>query len=217
MWRYLFTSKHFRYGLILTCIGAIGLAVFGTFRIYAFSHLGLITLPYTTPIDDISAILFFGSLPVAELIAFTQFVKEERRQKQEQENEVLITQEAETEITKEIEPIPVAIPVVANLVFVDHEATLMLGDAVAQLPPMKNEHCFCRAMFKYRINEPVDWSLPYEEMAGGNIDGAYNPLQNAKARRMVYDTTKSLNSRAKEHLGIDELFSWQGKTIKRTK
>jgi hypothetical protein len=88
----------------------------------------------------------------------------------------------------------------------------MLGDAVAHLPPMKNEHCLCRAMFKYRINEPVDWSLPYEEMTGDREIADHN-----KAKRMVYDTTKSLNSRAKEHLGIDELFSWQGKTIKRTK
>jgi hypothetical protein len=206
MWRYLFTSKHFRYGLILTCIGAIGLAVFGTFRIYAFSHYGLITLPYTTPIDDISAILFFGSLPVAELIALRGWLQEERRQKQEQE--VL----SEAVLMQETELAPIAVPAVTNLVFVDHEATLMLGDAVAHLPPMKNEHCLCRAMFKYRINEPVDWSLPYEEMTGDQR------IENhEKAKRMVYDTTKSLNSRAKEHLGIDELFSWQGKTIKRTK
>jgi hypothetical protein len=206
MWRYLFTSKHFRYGLILTCIGALGIALFGVFRIYAFSYLGPITLPYTTPIDDISTILFFGSLPVAELIALRGWLQEERRQKREQElsSEPVLIQE--TELT------PVAVPAIANLVFVDHEATLMLGDAVAQLPPMKNEHCLCRAMFKYRINEPVDWSLPYEEMTGDQR------IENhEKAKRMVYDTTKSLNSRAKEHLGIDELFSWQGKTIKRTK
>lgn len=206
MWRYLFTSKHFRYGLILTCIGALGIALFGVFRIFAFSYFGPITLPYTTPIDDISTILFFGSLPVAELIALRGWLQEERRQKREQEivNESIPIQEAELA--------PVAIAAVANLIFVDHEATLMLGDAVAHLPPMKNEHCLCRAMFKYRINEPVDWSLPYEEMTGDQR------IENhEKAKRMVYDTTKSLNSRAKEHLGIDELFSWQGKTIKRTK
>jgi len=208
MWRYLFTSKHFRYGLILTCIGALGIALFGVFRIAAFSYFGPITLPYTTPIDDFSGILFFGSLPVAELIALRGWLQEERRQKREQAivNERIPIQEAEPA------PVAVAIPATASLVFVDHEATLMLGNAVAQLPPMKNEHCLCRAMFKYRINEPVDWSLPYEKMTGDR------EIQNhEKARRMVYDTTKSLNSSAKEHLGIDELFAWQGKTIKRTK
>ncbi len=206
MWHHLFTSKHFRYGALLSGIGAIGLAVFGVYRIQSFSYYGPITLPYTTPIDDISGLLFFLGLPVAELIALVQW---DRARKNNEKATVI----------ESVKPVlaPIAVPATANLVFVDHEATLMLGDAVAQLPPMKNEHCFCRAMFKYRINEPVDWSLPYEEMAGGNIDGAYNPEQNAKARRMVYDTTKSLNSRAKEHLGIDELFSWQGKTIKRTK
>ncbi len=206
MWRHLFTSKHFRYGLILTAIGAVGIAIFGIFRIAAFEYYGLVTLPYTTPISDISAILFFGSLPIAELIALRGWLQEERRQKREQE---LLSERA---LIQETERVPFAVPAVANLVFVDHEATLMLGDAVAHLPPMKNEHCLCRAMFKYRINEPVDWSLPYEEMTGDR-----EIKNHEKAKRMVYDTTKSLNSRAKEHLGVNELFSWQGKTIKRTK
>src|SRR5580700_721824 len=120
MWRYLFMSKHFRYGLILTCIGALGIALFGVFRIYAFSYLGPLTLPYTTPIDDISAILFFGSLPVAELIALRGWLQEERRQKREQE--IL----SEPEPLQEAELAPVAVPATASLVFVDHEATLML-------------------------------------------------------------------------------------------
>ncbi len=56
MWRHLMTSKHFRYGLLFTGIGALGIAIFGVFRIAAFSYFGPITLPYTTPIDDLSAI-----------------------------------------------------------------------------------------------------------------------------------------------------------------
>ncbi len=64
MWHHLFTSKHFRYGALLSGIGAIGLAVFGVYRIQSFSYYGPITLPYTTPIDDISGLLFFLGLPV---------------------------------------------------------------------------------------------------------------------------------------------------------
>lgn len=183
-------------------LGALGLALFGVFRILAFKYYGPITLPYTTPIDDISALLFFGSLPVAEGIALMPWLRESREKDIERVPEI-----ASVETVT-----PITIPVVANLVFVDHEASLMLGDAVAHLPPMKNEHCLCRAMFKHRINEPVDWSLPYEEMTGDM------EIQNhEKAKRMVYDTTKSLNDRAQKHLGIDDLFRWEGKTIKRTK
>lgn len=203
MLRHMLTSKHFRYGAILSAIGAAGLALFGVFRIAAFSYFGPITLPYTTPIDDISGLLFFGGLPVAEFMALVQWA----RAKKDEVAPMIAPAEAA----------PVAALATANLVFVDHEAALMLGDAVAHLPPMKNEHCLCRAMFKHRINEPVDWSLPYEEMVGQNIDKAYDPSRNTKAKRMVYDTTKSLNARAKQDLGIDELFKWQGKTIKRTK
>jgi hypothetical protein len=193
MWRYLITSKHFRWGLALSLLGAIGIAVFGVFRIAAFQYYGLITLPYTTPIDDFSTILFFCGLPVAELLALLEW---DRKSKANKIQEEVI-------LEKLIISSPVAIPIIANLVFVDHEASLMFGDAVAHLPPMKNEHCFCRAMFKHRI---------YEEMTG-DVE-----IQNhEKAKRMVYDTTKSLNDRAKTHLGIDDLFKWEGKTIKRTK
>ena len=204
MWQYLFKSKHFRYGALLSGIGAIGIALFGVFRIAAFSYYGPITLPYTTPIDDIFGLLFFGGLPVAELIALVQW---ERTKKNEATMSAIVPAESA----------PVAVLATANLVFVDHEATLMLGDAVAKLPPTKNEHCLCRAMFKHRVNEYVDWSLPYDEMTGADVNKGYDPSQQEKARRMVYDTTKALNARAKHDLGIDDLFVWQGKTIKRTK
>jgi hypothetical protein len=190
MWRHLFTSKHFRWGLILTIIGAAGTAVFGIFGMAALQYFGPLTLPYTAPIFNISRILLFGSLPVAELIALVQW---ELKPKQKSEEVKASAQ--------------------GSLVFVDHEATLMLGDAVAHLPPMKNEHCFCRAMFKHRINEPVDWSLPYEEITGDREI----PLDHEKAKRMVYDTCQAVNDRAKRYLSIDRLFVWEGKTVKRTR
>jgi hypothetical protein len=190
MWRHLFTSKHFLWGLILTVIGAIGTAIFGIFGMAALQYFGPLTLPYTAPIFNISRILLFGSLPVAELIALIQWESKPKPTNEE-----------------------VKISSQANLVFVDHEATLMLGDAVAHLPPMKNEHCFCRAMFKHRVNELVDWSIPYEEMTGSEKF----PPDHEKAKRMVYDTYQAVNDRAKRHLSIDRLFVWEGKTIKRTR
>jgi hypothetical protein len=190
MWQHLFTSKHFRWGLILTIVGAAGTAVFGIFGMAALQYFGPLTLPYTAPIFNSSRILLFGSLPLAELIALVQW---ELKPKQKSEE--------------------MKVPAQANLVFVDHEATLVLGNMITHLPPMKNEHFFCRAMFKHRVNEPVDWSVPYEEMTGNEKF----PPDHEKAKRMVYDTYDALNKRVKHDLSIDRLFVWEGNTVKRTR
>jgi hypothetical protein len=233
MWRHLMTSKHFRYGLLFTCIGALGIALFGVFRIAAFSYFGPITLPYTTPIDDLSAILFFGSLPISETIALYQWLRGDIKAKENERWEpdatstqqispaIILAQEtapviatlAEANIAPVVAPVTVSIatPAAANLVFVDHEAILVLGDAICQIPPAQNEHSFCRAMFQRRINEFVDWSLIHDEMMGADTITDYE-----KARRMVYDTYLAINERVEKDLGIQSLFVWRRKMIKRT-
>lgn len=93
--------------------------------------------------------------------------------------------------------------------FDDDKAVLKLGERECPLPPYKNEHFLCRAMFKFPIKELVDWSLIYKEITG-------EELQNApKNKRMVYDATEAVNTRVKEIFGIDKLFIWASKTIKR--
>jgi hypothetical protein len=232
MWRHLMTSKHFRYGLLFTCIGALGIAIFGVFRIAAFSYFGSITLPYTTPIDDLSAILFFGSLPVSESIALYQWLRSEIKSevdKQEltaipaqQSSPAIIPAQAVAPVVAtlaeaKIEPPvasiePTAVSAPANLVFVDQEAILTLGNAICQIPPAQNEHSFCRAMFQRKINEFVDWSFIHDEMMGSDTINDYE-----KARRMVYDAYLAINERVEKDLGINSLFVWRRKMIKRTR
>lgn len=221
MWRHLLTSKHFRYGALFTGIGAIGLAVFGVFRIFAFSYYGPITLPYTTPIDDISGLLFFGGIPVAESIALYQWLKEIWLKRQgpqtipAQEPALIVA----TLVKADTAPVAmsVATPAVAGLVFMDAEGILRLGDATVELPALKSEHLLCRAMFKHPVNKLVDWTIPYEEMTGEELNKVSHPDEYWKAWHSLYDTTKALNSRVKQGLGIELFVKWKDNTLKRTR
>jgi hypothetical protein len=225
MWRHLMTSKHFRYGLLFTSIGALGLAIFGVFRIYAFSYLGPLTLPYTTPIDDISAILFFGSLPVSESIALYQWlrndIKAETEEKEEpqiipaQEAAPVVATLAQATITPVAVAAPVAIPAATDLVFIDETGILKLGETSIELPALKNEHLLCRVMFKQPINKMVDWSAVYEEMSGEELNKVSFPDEYWKAWHSLYSTTKALNTRVNERLGIERLVKWKDNTLQR--
>jgi len=101
--------------------------------------------------------------------------------------------------------------------FIDDEAIIKIGDKKCQLPPYKNEHFFCRALYEYPINEPVDWSIIYEKITGYWEKYFGKPKNWRKNWRIVYDTMKRVNKRVGEVLGIKELFKWKNKTIKRTR
>lgn len=231
MLRYLLTSKYFRYGLGLTVLGAIGMAVFGVYRIGAFSYYGPITLPYTTPIDDLSTILFFGSLPVCEYMALHKWLHSDiqREIDEREENRAAVSVEeaapvvatlAEATIAPIAAPIAQAIPVAVpttDLVFMDETGILKLGDKMVELPALKNEHLLCRAMFKYPVGKMVDWTVPYEEMTGEELNKVSFPDEYWKAWHSLYDTTKTLNNRVNEQLGIERLVKWKDNTLQRTR
>jgi hypothetical protein len=103
------------------------------------------------------------------------------------------------------------ITVAEKLVFNDKNGIVTLGEKSCQLPPFKNEHCFYRAMAAYPIGEPVDWSLVYTA-----ITGMQDVRDVAKDKKMVYDTYEQLNARISNDLGIDQLFVWKDKTIRKT-
>jgi len=94
--------------------------------------------------------------------------------------------------------------------FLDDEAILQLDNKKCSLPAYKNEHFFCRAIFEYPPNEAIDWSIIYKKMTGKE------PEDIEKNQRTVYDTYRTLNERVEKVLEIKELFSWKGKTIKRS-
>lgn len=92
--------------------------------------------------------------------------------------------------------------------FDNNKAQLILGEVVSQLPPYRNEHLFCKAMFEYPAQEPVDWSDVYEKMFGQEFEDA------VKNKRTVYDAMENLNSRVQEMFATkDKLFSSSNNTI----
>ena len=92
----------------------------------------------------------------------------------------------------------------------ESKSTIFVDNKACPLPPAKNEDYLARAMFKRLIDEPVDWSIIYEEMSG---DEAKNSEIN---RKSVRDTMDRLNKRVKKIIGTnDELLTWENKTLKR--
>jgi len=97
----------------------------------------------------------------------------------------------------------------AEIKYDDDKATLNINGQKCSIPPYKNEHYLCRAMYEHAIGEPIDWSLIYEKMNGED------PKDKEKWRT-VYDAMQALNKRIKDGVNADDdLFTWQEKTVKR--
>lgn len=104
----------------------------------------------------------------------------------------------------------------AEIRYVDNEAVLEIGSQRCQIPPYKNEHYFCRAMYEHGVNEPIDWSTIYEKITGYYKDFYGEPSKTRENWRVVYDAMEALNNRIKKCMATnDDLFTWQEKTIKR--
>lgn len=100
--------------------------------------------------------------------------------------------------------------------FNDEKAIIEIGNKKCPLPPYKNEHYFCRAVFEYPVNEPIDWSIIYEKMTGYYETYYGKPPEIRENWRLVYDTMRAVNERIKEIINTDDnLFTWQEKTLKR--
>lgn len=98
-----------------------------------------------------------------------------------------------------------------GVVFDDDKAAIKFGDQLCFLPSFKNEHDFCRIMFRKEIDQPVDWSVIYQEMSG-----TQEVIGNIKNKRTVQDTMYAINNRVKSSFNTkDNLFSWTNKSVKR--
>ena len=102
-----------------------------------------------------------------------------------------------------------------SIKFVDKEAILIMGDKKCSLPPYKNEHFLCRAMFKHAKGKPVDWSEVYEMITGYYTDSYGKPPKTKENYHSVYDPVQQINERVKKDLGIEKLFDWREMTITR--
>lgn len=101
-----------------------------------------------------------------------------------------------------------------NILFDDEKVQILIGNKNCQLPPYRNEHYFCRAIFQHPINEFVDWSIIYENM--DKVPEGINKTESRKEKRAVQDTVYLLNKRIKKVINTeDNLFTWKEKSIKR--
>lgn len=101
-----------------------------------------------------------------------------------------------------------------NIIFDDEKAKIIIDNKECQIPPYKNEHYFCRAIFQHPVNEFVDWSIIFENM--DKIITSDNKKDAEKEKRSVQDTMYALNKRIKETINTeDDLFIWKEKSIKR--
>lgn len=92
--------------------------------------------------------------------------------------------------------------------FNDDEPSIVIGKIRCPLPPFKNEHLFCSAIFEYKAKEAVDWSVIYKKMKEDEPE--------KDQWRVVYDTLNAVNQRIREIANTeDNLFLWQEKTVKR--
>lgn len=97
----------------------------------------------------------------------------------------------------------------ADIKFDDNGASIKINNQIVSLPPYKNEHFFCREMFKHLMKEPIDWSIIYKTM-NGEVDNQ------EKNKRTVFDTMYAINKRIEETINTkDKLFVWNEKTVAR--
>jgi len=94
--------------------------------------------------------------------------------------------------------------------FFPQESILIIGDKKIKIRPSGNEFELCKVIFKYKVNNWVDWSEVCEEMTGDN-----EIKEIEKSKRKVYDTCNRLNKRIEKELGIENFIIWEGNTLKR--
>jgi len=96
--------------------------------------------------------------------------------------------------------------------FDNSKPSIQIGRQIIELPPFKNEHCFCRVAFKHPVGEAVDWSEIYEDMTGIDI---FEDKNKAKGKwRIVYDAMEAINGKVRGQTD-NILFQWREKTVRR--
>lgn len=96
--------------------------------------------------------------------------------------------------------------------FDDTVPAIFVDEVEIPLPAYGKEHYFCRAMWKRKLNEAIDWSEIYNDMESKGVDF----IPDKELWRYVYDAKNDVNKRIKDITGTTEkLFDWNSKTVKR--
>lgn len=88
---------------------------------------------------------------------------------------------------------------------------IVFGNMEINLPPAQDEFNFCRVMFNYNINEPIDWSVVWEKM-----DNVIDEIPEKTTKKKLLDITYRINKRIEKKIGHRKnLFAWKKNTISR--
>lgn len=96
--------------------------------------------------------------------------------------------------------------------FDDTIPAIFVDEVEIPLPAYGKEHYLCRAIWKRKAEEAIDWSKIYNDMEGKKADF----LPDKELWRYVYDAKNDVNKRVKGITGTTEdIFEWNKKSIKR--
>lgn len=93
---------------------------------------------------------------------------------------------------------------------------ITLGNKKMSVPFDTKQYYLCKVMFKKKVNELVSWDKLAEGWKGYHF-GKYKDknLVQKDDWREVYDTVRAVNKKSKLNLGIDKLFIYKDKSVKR--
>lgn len=101
-----------------------------------------------------------------------------------------------------------------SITYDDDKPSIQINKQPVPLPPYKNEHYLCRAIFQYPAKEFIDWSIIFEAM--DKVLNSTSKKDSQKDKRMVQDAMYAVNNRIKEVINTDDdLFTWKEKSIRR--
>lgn len=103
---------------------------------------------------------------------------------------------------------------IKHVEFKEREATLKINKQTeVSILTLRKGTSLCRVMFSQaKRNEPIEWSVIYEEITGLELD--FNSGKNPPEQRVVRDAMYSINNRIKEVTGSKTgIFRWEEKSV----
>lgn len=103
---------------------------------------------------------------------------------------------------------------IKHVEFKEREATLKINKQIeVSILTLRKGTSLCRIMFNQaKRNEPIEWSVIYEEITGLELD--FNPRKSPPEQRVVRDAMYSVNNRIKEVTGSKTgIFLWEEKSV----
>lgn len=96
--------------------------------------------------------------------------------------------------------------------FSEKEPAIICGNQRCKIPYDTLQWYICKIMFKKSLLEPVSWDEILNKASGLE---EISDMPNKGDWRKIYDAMREVNKKVKRDLGIEELFNYRKKTIRR--